>query len=307
MRAKLKVITGWTAVAITIFFAGLWAFWGAFENFHEGWYHPSLLDNIIMMVFQYLLITLVFIILAVTMLKNKTAGLFLHIGFGIFLLWLLFRASFNILGYLILIPFAILCVLYYFGEPKPKTLAYFLIIFIPLGIFTVISIPQGIRVSGRYNDGYLGERTVEGNGIALVWAPRGPGWPDSGMSWKDAMDNCRYLSKDGTYLADEEKNIWRLPTVEEAVRSMTRNGENAGGVWFLQEEKAEYNIRPDKESPLWDLHSKIIYYWTADTAKNDENSAYMIVYSGSVRTRPKETNQGYLGFRAVRAIETDTP
>jgi hypothetical protein len=68
---------------------------------------------------------------------------------------------------------------------------------------------------------------------------------------------------------------------------MMLHGENTGGVWHAQEEKAIYERTPDKESPLWDIHSKIIYYWTADTSAADVNRAYIIVYDGGVYDRRK--------------------
>jgi hypothetical protein len=57
--------------------------------------------------------------------------------------------------------------------------------------------------------------------------------------------------------------VWRLPTVDEAVRSMARHGRNSGGVWDAETGKAAYNMIPDKESPLWNVHSQVIYWWTA--------------------------------------------
>ena len=56
---RKKRILGWTGVAVTLVFAGLWAYWGAFENFHEGWYSASLWENIGMFLFQYMLFTIV--------------------------------------------------------------------------------------------------------------------------------------------------------------------------------------------------------------------------------------------------------
>lgn len=90
--------------------------------------------------------------------------------------------------------------------------------------------------------------------------------------------------------------------MDEAVRSMMLHGENAGGFWDPLEEKAVYERTPDKESPLWDVHSKVIYYWTADTSVQDENRAYIIVYHGGVFERFKTESQPYLSFRAVREV-----
>jgi hypothetical protein len=60
---------------------------------------------------------------------------------------------------------------------------------------------------------------------------------------------------------------------------------------------------PDKESPLWDKYSKVIYWWTA-TGMDDKN-AYIIVYNGQVWPRPKKAHWDYLGFRAVKTVAKD--
>jgi hypothetical protein len=90
-----------------------------------------------------------------------------------------------------------------------------------------------------------------------------------------------------------------LPTVDEAVRSMARHGINSGGVWDTETLEATYETDPDKESPLWNLHSQVIYWWTATEV--DEDQAYIIVYDGKVWQRSKEFSPAYLGFRCVKS------
>jgi len=80
---------------------------------------------------------------------------------------------------------------------------------------------------------------------------------------------------------------------------MTRHGRNSGGVWDVKLASASYQTTPDKESPLWNPHSKVIYWWTATEV--DDQTAYMIVYDGKVWPRKKKIHPGYLGFRAVRS------
>jgi hypothetical protein len=254
-----KNIVGWVGVAISLVFSSIWAYWGAIENFHEGWYSASMWENLFMLVFQYLSIPLIFVILAVIALKWRRIGLILHIALAGFSIWFFSGASFNVLGIMIVIPIVALGLLYFFGEPKRKIWAYRLLIGVPLVVALAISIPRGIHVSQRLNDHDFGMRVVEGNGVTLAWAPRGPGWPDKGTNWDEAQRICRYLSADGTTVMDEEQNIWRLPMVDEAVRSMMLHGANAGGVWYSEEAKAVYEKTPDKESPLWDVHSQVIY------------------------------------------------
>lgn len=74
---------------------------------------------------------------------------------------------------------------------------------------------------------------------------------------------CQHLREDGLTLASTPQHIWRMPTVDEAVRSMARHGQNSSGVWDAETAKATYKTRPDKESPLWNVHSQVIYWWTA--------------------------------------------
>jgi hypothetical protein len=299
MKSK-KNITGWIGVAITILISGIWAYWGSVENFHEGWYARTTLENMSVFLCQYLLFTIIFVALAFAALRWKKVGLVMHILVGIFCIWFFSGASFSVLGLLVIIPFTILGCLYYFGDPSPKKWAYRLIGFVPLVIVLGISIPAAIRVTGRIDDDNLGTRVVKGNEVTLAWAPRGPGWPDRGATWQEAQDICAHLSADGLTVMPDEQNIWRLPTTDEAVRSMMIHAENAGGVWNPNDESAVYRKTPDKESPLWDVHSKVIYYWTANTSRKDESQAYIIVYDGGVFDKKKTDHQDYLSFRAVK-------
>lgn len=302
----MKNIIGWIGVGITLIFSSLWAYWGTVENFHEGWYSKSIWENLFMFVFQYLLFAILFVLLATVTLKWKLIGLLLHLVLAVFCVRFFSGASFSVLGLMIVMPIAGLGLLYYFGELEPKQWAYRLLICVPLIIITAVSIPQGIKLSGRINDNDFGTRVVKGNGVILTWAPRGPGWPDKGTAWEEARRICRYLSADGTTVMEEEQNIWRLPSIDEAVRSMMLHGKNAGGVWHAQDNKAVYNKTPDKETPLWDVYSKVIYYWTSETDVKDERRATIIVYHGGVFSKMKTDGQSYLSFRAVKETESLT-
>ena len=162
----------------------------------------------------------------------------------------------------------------------------------------IAGIEPALRVSQRLDDGDLSARLVQGNGVELVWAPDGPGWPRQGKNWHEAGRICQYLHEDGLALAATPQDIWRLPTVDEAVRSMSRHGQNSGGVWDKAKGEATYNTTPDKESPLWNTYSQVIYWWLATEA--DEERAYIIVYDGKLWERTKQLNQDYLGFRCVK-------
>src|SRR5208282_5559612 len=174
---------------------------------------------------------------------------------------------------------------------------------LPLLVVLAFGVEPAIRVAGRMDDGNRGLRLVEGNDLRLEWAPQGPGWPDEGVTWTKAKRRCQYLSANGSTLADTPQDVWRLPTVEEAVKSMARHGHNCGGVWDEELGKAFYVITPDKEAPLWNTRSKVIYWWTA--TELDEERAYMIVYDGKVWSRQKRFGPSYFSFRAVRDVITN--
>lgn len=303
MKANPKSLFGWLGVGITLIFSCIWAYWGSIENFHEGWYSESLWENLFMMFFQYLLVTLILLFAAIVSLKWRIIGAVLHLGLAGFCGWFFFGASFSVVGLMIVIPLVGLGVLYYFGDPKPKKWAYLLLVLIPTTLILAISIPQGIKVSQRVNDGDFGLRIVEGNGVTLAWAPRGPGWPDQGTTWEEASNIVKYLSEDGLTLLDTEQNIWRLPTIDETVRSMMLHNENAGGLFDSLTTTAQYDLTPDKETPLWDPHSQVIYYWTSETRSDDDRYAYIIVYHGGVFSKRKTDGQDYLSFRAVKSLE----
>jgi hypothetical protein len=293
---RINKIFGWIAVGISTAIAALWSFWGIVENFHEGWFHESLIQNISLMFIQYLSIPIIFIILTMIAIKWRRIGgalcFLAAIGLGIFL-W---GAHISVMA-LIVLPLVILGLLFWFGSPEPKKYAYLIAVIIPVMVILGFGIPNGVKISQRINDSNLNARMVTGNDVELIWAPDGPGWPGHGISWDEANNICRYLSADGMVIENTPQNIWRLPTVDEAVRSMSRHGINASGIWNPDTEKASYEIEPDKETPLWNPNSQIIYYWTATGL--DEDTAYMIVYDGKVYPRNK-SGSGSLAFRAVK-------
>jgi hypothetical protein len=109
---------------------------------------------------------------------------------------------------------------------------------------------------------------------------------------------CRHLTDDGLTVAPVPQTVWRLPTIDECVRSMARSGENSGGMWDANAARASYETKPDKESPLWNVHSQVIYWWSA--TQIDEDRAYIIAYDGQVWPRAKGLGPASFGFRCVR-------
>ena len=288
---------GWIAVGFSIAITCFWAFWGIIENFHEGWYYESPLSNVGLMFAQYLSPMLIFMGVTLISIFWPRLGGGLHVIFAVLAAWF-FNAFTDTVVLLLIAPLIGLGVLYWFGRPRPRRLAAILAVGLPMLTLVVSGVEPAYRVSQRFDDGNLLAQQVHGNGVDLIWAPAGPGWPRKGMNWREAQQVCQTLGDDGLIPTAMPQNIWRLPTVEEAVRSMARRSQNSGGVWDAETAEATYETRPDKESPLWDVHSQVIYWWTATEV--DEEHAYISVYDGKVWPRSKEFGPDYLGFRCVK-------
>jgi hypothetical protein len=298
MAQRVRQILGWVAVAVSTVMTCLWAFWGIIENFHEGWHYPWLLMNLGLMTAQYLLPMLLFMGMTLVSLRWPRVGAALHVLAAVGAAWFFRGAPWTVFVPFIAGPLLLLGIGYGCGRPEPRRWAVAAIIGLPLATLAVCGIEPAIRVASRLDDGDRSARRVAGNGVDLIWAPEGPGWPCEGVSWDEAVRRCRYLTADGTASADTPQDIWRLPTVDEVVRSMQRHGQNCGGTWDATAGRVSYWRTPDKESPLWDIHSQVIYWWTATEVS--DRDAYIIVYNGQVWPRPKRARWGYLGFRAVR-------
>lgn len=209
-----------------------------------------------------------------------------------------------------------------------RNLSYVLAVGIPFLIVILVSAFQLPPILGRYDDGERGMRLIEGNGITLVWAPLGPGWnwrqewggfpswralalygqPPIGLDGKkgvsasgndmSATGLCVYLMEDGLSLAENPQFIWRMPTVDELVRSLSRDGQNASCTWNGQEGQLSCDLTPDKETPLWNPDAPPIYYWAADEL--DDEDAYYVSYNGWVNSQPKTFGNPRHGYRCVR-------
>ena len=294
-------LLGWLAVALSTLIASFWAVWGIIENFHEGWFYKSLLLNVGLMFVQYLSPVIIFVSLTLLAIAFPRVGGAAHVLAGLLLWLLLFNLNDRVAMLFVIAPMLIFGMLYWYGRPQPRRAAYLLAVGLPALTLVVCGVEPVVRIAGRVDDGHLQARLVEGNGVQLIWAPEGIGWPPEGVTWHEALRNCQHLSADGKTLAEGAQNIWRLPTVEEAVRSMSRHGVNSAGIWDGQTKAATYQVRPDKESPLWNVHSQVIYWWTA--TEIDDEKAYIIVYDGKVWPRRKRFAPSYLAYRCVKPVE----
>lgn len=303
-------ILGWTAVGVSLVIACVWAHWGITENFHEGWCAKSLAGN--------LATSLVFLAPMLVTLALASGGVCFPRVFGLIhvfsgaavLAWWTFErwpiTPVFFLDIMTLSSFLVagLGVLYYFGRPAPKKWVFTALLVPPFLLVAAGSIEPAWRIAHRVDDGDRSARVVEGNGVRLLWAPEGPGWPSAGCDWFEAQRRCRHLSDDGARLEEEPQDLWRLPTTAELVASLTRAGANAGGTWDSATNTASYRIRPDKESPVWIPSSQIIYYWAAEEAEpraDGTEMAWFVASNGYVGTRPRKLGMGSHGFRAVRS------
>jgi hypothetical protein len=294
MSDRVRLMAGWAAVALSTVALCFWAFWGSAEAFHEGWYYRSLCRNLFLTLIQYLMPVLLILIPVAVALRWRRAALPLFLALALAAaLW--FRKGAGVA--LIATPLTALGVLFHVGRPEPQRWAWRIVLCAPLVTALATGAYPGYRAMTRWDDGNHGARLVEGNGVRLVWAPDGPGWGEHYASWTQATERCAHLSADGAVLKPEVVGIWRLPTVDEAVRSMVRRGQNAGGSWDATAKQASYRTLPEKESPLWKRYSQIIYWWTATENGSDER--FRIAYNGYVMSASPRGWGDYWSYRCV--------
>jgi hypothetical protein len=339
---KLKHrIPGYIAVGLLVTLTTLWTYWGVGEAYYEGWwgawYNPL----------PYLLPAAVLLALTVVGIRwpGKGGWTIVIVGGGIFVGWLVISefTFVNLVKALLLGGLAALVGVLFLlearrqhrlrsGAWKPprqwfrRNIPYLLAIGLPLLVTTAFSVYWLPIVLGRVDDGDRGARTIEGNGVALVWAPAGPGWYEHHYSWNEiafygvppvgfgekpgyedrdaTLEDMNttglpcYLGEDGLTIMNEPQYIWRMPTVDEIVRSLVRHGENAGCTWDGKSERADCRVLPDKETPLWAPDWSPIYYWAAD--EYDEHEAYYVSFNGrGINHQPKSWGNQRHGYRFV--------
>ncbi|MBN1136627.1 MAG: hypothetical protein JXM73_08570, partial [Anaerolineae bacterium] len=194
---KKRVSAGNLALFLCLMATCSWTLWGVIEMFHEGWYAP----------FEWLFFLLpagVCMALTLIALTWPRLGACLLIGAGTgFYAWMLWNAAerFELSVPIVLswLPvsglLALVGVLFLLearrrrqipGAPDPRwwrrNLHYLLAIGLPLLFGLGLAVGPTIRVANRVDDGAYGARLIQGNGIALTWAPSGPGWRDS-VTW----------------------------------------------------------------------------------------------------------------------------
>ncbi|WP_145928565.1 hypothetical protein OH491_23365 [Termitidicoccus mucosus] len=311
MKPSGNLIFGLIFAFFVLVTASFWAFWGASENFHEAWHYKSIFLNL-KWTLAYLAPSAAFVGLGVLGIKRPViGGATICVLAGALMVWWLMERwppspkdfiHVAMLSSLLLLAGGLLCL---FGRVPHAALVVKMVIGVPALIAVACSVEPVWRIAHRHYDGDLGAREVDGQGTRLIWAPSGPGWDTGGqVSYAKAQFIATHLSADGRTVMDRPQGIWRLPAVDEIVRSLTRDGQNAGGVWAGETRRASYMRMPDKESPLWTPYAPVIYYWTQSPGVKG-SSRWTICYNGRVMSRAEKTSMRSLGFRLVR--ETRTP
>jgi hypothetical protein len=343
-------LPGYLAAALTTLFTMVWTGWGTGEMYHEGWW-GAWYNRL-----PYLIPGAACLTLTLVALTWPGLGGWLLIAVGG--AFTVFYMDFKIVGgrltferelggFLVSAPPVIIGALFLVesfyrrrrqGPPAQwwrRNLRYLLATGFPLLVFVVFSAHMLPIVLTRVDDGGRGARLIEGNGLALTWAPEGPGWnwrqpwggypswnsvalygvppvglgDKPGYGWREgkyatgedmaATNLCRYLSEDGLTLMDEPQDIWHMPTSDEVVRSLARHGQNAGCAWDGERKgQAVCDILPDKESPLWATDRPVIYYWTA--GEYDARRGYFVAYNGFVNAATKTGGNPRHSYRCVR-------
>ena len=336
-------IPGYIAVGLLIALTTFWTYWGVGEAYYEGWwgvwYNPL----------PYLLPAAALLTLTLVGIRwpRKGGWTIVIVGGGIFAGWLVISefTAVNLLKALLLGGFAALLGVLLLLESRRqqrlrperrmppqkrlyRKLPYLLAIGLPLSVVIAFSVHWAPIVLSRVDDGDRSARLIEGNEVALIWAPAGPGWFEHCYSWNDiafygvppvgfgakpgyedrdaiitdmnTTGLCAYMSEDGLTIMTEPQYIWRMPTVDEIVRSLVRHGENAGCRYDANSGRTYCRILPDKETPLWAPNWSPIYYWAAD--EYDEHRAYYVGYTGEgISHQPKAWGNQRHGYRFVRA------
>jgi len=205
-RFDKRLVVGWVAVGLSLAVTCFWAFWGIVESFHEGWYFASWLSNVGLMLAQYPSPMLLFMGVTLVSIVWPRAGAGLHGILAVGVAWF-FGGLTDPVTLLLSLPLIGLGALCGYGRPQLRKVAASLALGLPLLALVVSGIEPALRVSQRLDDGNLQARLVEGNGLRLIWAPDGPGWPREGADWVEAQRVCAPLDKDGLALSSVAQRL----------------------------------------------------------------------------------------------------
>jgi hypothetical protein len=363
-------LPGMIGFAVLMLPVMMWTLWSLGEMFYEGWWGPWYVRA------AYLIPMAIFLLMLAAAIQWPRIGGAVLVIFGVgFSLWwwpMLFRRaggamsvgsflSFFLISGVLVLPGILL---FWEGrrlarlrrdpdwQPPAQTWVRNARWIIGLGLPLIIAVSVIAanlpRVLFRVDRGDYAAVLIEGNDIALVWAPAGPGWSRGAGPFPEGEDPlvqypgwdtiafygvygldsqarprdqhatqedmaqtglCRYLSADGTQLMADPQDIWRMPTMDELVRSLVWRGENAGCTWDGDRHGITCDLPSDKDWPLWATNWSPVYYWSGDSYNEEE--AWYVSSSGSCSYQPKGWGNSRHGFRCVRdpdpALDGDDP
>ncbi|MFC1961118.1 hypothetical protein ACFLYO_10450 [Chloroflexota bacterium] len=204
LHARLPLLI---ALVLLVLTTSMWTFWSVGELFYEGWWGPwyyrapYLIPGAVCLLITFFVLT-----------WPRIFGWITIILSGVFTAWWLSMLSsrvggLSLLAILSLLPMSGMLILV--GallllearrqrqrqrtcwvpprHPLRRYWRYVIGIGIPLVIALVMVIFNIWLHTLRVNDGYQGERLIEGNGVRLIWAPSGPGWA-TGPDWQGIND-----------------------------------------------------------------------------------------------------------------------
>jgi len=207
LRRLPRIIAAGLVILMTCF----WTYWGMAEMYYEGWGlpFPHLLRYWIVAV-----LFLAFSLLALTW--PKTGGMILLIlggAFSIFWMVTAVRRGLLSLKWAVnnLFPLSgiviFVGILFLLGDrlnrwqdnqprsPHKKSVLrrkslYILAIGLPLLVALSTSIYYLPLIGSRLDDGERGAYLIQGNGVNLIWAPKGPGW-NLKQPWGDILPGIK--------------------------------------------------------------------------------------------------------------------
>jgi hypothetical protein len=199
LEVKRKLTTGlpgYLAISLLTLVTCLWTCWSVGEMYYEGWWGawtnriPYLLPMVICWIFTFLALTwprlggwIIFFVGG----AFTTWRWVMQVQLGQFTLdWAL--RWFPISGIFILIALLFLLDGRFRHQARiagwksyqkwwRRSLGYLIVYGLSFLVAVGVTVHFVPLLSSRYDDGDLGERLIEGNGVTLVWAPAGPGWP----------------------------------------------------------------------------------------------------------------------------------
>lgn len=187
MRQRRRIgarLPGWIASILMIGFTLLWSVWGTAEMYHEGWW-GAWYNRL-----PYLAPIAVTLLPALVAFRWPIAGGITIMAVGVFAFFF-FGNDVRFIGLgiaLVGAAFVVDGLLRRRTSPEETAVPtawwrrhwrYLLLLGGPLVIFIGISANMLPIVLTRVDDGDRSARSIEGNGLTLVWAPEGPGW-----NWK---------------------------------------------------------------------------------------------------------------------------